>query len=40
VPGEVITAEVLDTLAQVAAGGARIAYARDATLRTFEVVIE
>ncbi|HEY7008642.1 MAG TPA: aminotransferase class V-fold PLP-dependent enzyme, partial [Jatrophihabitantaceae bacterium] len=40
VPGELITAEMLDTLAQVAAGGARIAYARDATLRTFEVVIE
>jgi lysine decarboxylase len=40
VPGEVITADALDALADVAAAGARIAYARDATLRSFEVVIE
>lgn len=39
-PGELITETALDVLAEVAAGGARIAYARDASLRTLEVVIE
>jgi len=38
VPGEVLTAEVVDALRQTAAGGVRIAYAADPTLQTFQVV--
>jgi arginine decarboxylase len=39
-PGEVITAPTLSTLTAVAASGARIAYARDPTLDTYQVVVE
>jgi len=37
-PGELITAEALAALREVAAGGGRIAYAADPTLATFQVV--
>jgi arginine decarboxylase len=37
-PGELITAEALAALREVAAGGGRIAYAADPTLDTFQVV--
>ncbi len=37
-PGELITAETLDALREVAADGGRIAYAADPTLATFQVV--
>jgi lysine decarboxylase len=37
-PGELITAEALAALREVAAHGGRIAYAADPTLRTFQVV--
>ena len=37
-PGELITAEALDALREVAADGGRIAYAADPTLATFQVV--
>lgn len=40
VPGEIITADVLAALQAAAASGVRIAYARDPSLRTYEVVIE
>ncbi|MFL6099266.1 MAG: aminotransferase class I/II-fold pyridoxal phosphate-dependent enzyme [Actinomycetales bacterium] len=38
VPGEVLTAEVVDALRLTAAGGVRIAYAADPSLETFQVV--
>src|SRR5580704_7839969 len=38
-PGELITAEALAALREVAADGGRIAYAEDPTLATFQVVI-
>jgi lysine decarboxylase len=38
VPGEVITADVLDALRSAAATGIRIAYAADPSLQTFQVV--
>ena len=38
VPGEVVTAEVLDALRRAAASGVRIAYAADPTLATLQVV--
>ncbi|MCL2779987.1 MAG: aminotransferase class V-fold PLP-dependent enzyme [Actinomycetia bacterium] len=38
VPGEVITGEVVELLADAVAAGARIAYAADPTLRTLQVV--
>ena len=37
-PGELITAEALAALREVAADGGRIAYAADPTLATFQVV--
>ena len=37
-PGELITAEALEALREVAADGGRIAYAADPTLATFQVV--
>jgi lysine decarboxylase len=37
-PGELITAEALAALREVALGGGRIAYAADPTLDTFQVV--
>ncbi len=37
-PGELITAEALEALREVAAGGGRIAYAADPTLATFQVI--
>ena len=37
-PGELITAEALDALREVATDGGRIAYAADPTLATFQVV--
>ena len=37
-PGELVTAEALDALREVAADGGRIAYAADPTLATFQVV--
>ena len=37
-PGELITAEAIDTLREVAADGGRIAYAADPTLATFQVI--
>jgi arginine decarboxylase len=39
-PGELITADTLDALAAAARSGLRIAYARDATLASYAVVIE
>jgi len=39
-PGEVITAAAVEALQAAAAGGTRIAYARDPSLNSFEVVIE
>jgi arginine decarboxylase len=38
VPGERLTAEVIDALRRTAADGVRIAYAADPTLETFQVV--
>jgi arginine decarboxylase len=38
-PGELITAEALAALREVAADGGRIAYAEDPTLATFQVVV-
>jgi lysine decarboxylase len=38
-PGELITAEALAALREVAAGGGRIAYAEDPSLATFQVVV-
>jgi lysine decarboxylase len=38
-PGELITAEALAALREVAADGGRIAYAADPTLATFQVVV-
>jgi arginine decarboxylase len=38
VPGEVLTAEVVDALRRTAAGGVRIAYAADPSLSTFQCV--
>lgn len=38
VPGEVLTAEIVEALRRTAAGGVRIAYAADPTLETFQVV--
>ena len=37
-PGEQVTAEVVDSLRQARADGARIAYAADPTLTTLQVV--
>ncbi len=37
-PGELITAEAIDALREVAADGGRIAYAADPTLATFQVI--
>jgi arginine decarboxylase len=37
-PGELITAEAVDALREVAADGGRIAYAADPTLATFQVI--
>ena len=37
-PGELVTAEAVDALREVAADGGRIAYAADPTLATFQVV--
>jgi lysine decarboxylase len=39
-PGEIITAEAVEALQAAAASGIRIAYARDPSLNSFEVVIE
>ena len=38
-PGELITAEAINALREVAADGGRIAYAADPTLATFQVII-
>ena len=38
-PGELITAEALAALREVAADGGRIAYAEDPSLATFQVVV-
>src|SRR5215467_12389503 len=38
-PGELITAEAIDALREVAADGGRIAYAADPSLATFQVVV-
>ena len=38
VPGEVLTAEVLDALRAAAARGVRVAYAADPTMATVQVV--
>jgi len=37
-PGELVTADALQALREVAADGGRIAYAADPTLATFQVV--
>jgi len=37
-PGEVLTQEIVDGLAQSKAAGVRIAYATDASLATYRVV--
>jgi arginine decarboxylase len=39
-PGELITPEVIEALTSAAASGIRIAYARDASLSSYEVVVE
>jgi arginine decarboxylase len=39
-PGELITAEAVEALREVAADGGRIAYAADPTLATFQVIID
>ena len=38
-PGELITAEAVAALREVAADGGRIAYAADPTLATFQVIV-
>jgi len=37
-PGELITADAVKALREVAADGGRIAYAADASLATFQVI--
>jgi lysine decarboxylase len=39
-PGELITAEAVEALREVAADGGRIAYAADPTLATFQVITD
>jgi lysine decarboxylase len=38
-PGELITADAIDSLRQVQADGGRIAYAADPSLETFQVIV-
>jgi lysine decarboxylase len=38
-PGELITAEAVDSLREIKADGGRIAYAADPSLATFQVVV-
>ncbi|MDA8322537.1 MAG: decarboxylase, partial [Actinomycetota bacterium] len=38
-PGELITAEAIESLRQIKADGGRIAYAADPSLETFQVIV-
>jgi len=38
-PGELITAEAVESLREIKADGGRIAYAADPSLATFQVVV-